>query len=155
MINVQTKEQLMQAIKNKEPNILITNKELALKVRKAKTIRKWLKRTLISLLAIFGLGAGAIALLPVTVVSAIITGITGGVVSTGVVTPTGAGVVSTGVVTPTGAGVIATGTATGTANAVAGGSCLGVLLLSFWKDYQMTEFNIDTGFLKLTIKPRK
>ena len=183
MVSVKTKDELKKAIKNKESTILITDKKLALKVRKAKNIRKWSKRALIASLAVFGLGAGAIFLLPSTIISAI----AGGGVSSTVLFSTAAGGTAAGGAAAGGAaggaaaggaaggaalfstaagGTAAGGAAAGGAAAggaaggaaaggAAGGSFLGILVLSFWKDYEMTEFNFDTGFLKLTLKPKK
>ena len=132
MINVKTREQLREAIKNKESTILITDEELALKVKKAKTIRKWSKRAIVASLAIFG-----VATLGIWIASMISMGVIGA--GGGILLSTGAGT-TPGI--PPGA-------------ALGGGSIIGAIATSLWKDYEMEEFSLNTKYLKLVIKPKK
>ena len=146
MIKVKSEEELKKAIKNKEPTILIINKKLALKIKKIKSIRKWSKRAIISSLAIFGIGTG------VASIGLLIPAILGIGIGGGVGTTTGiAGIVGV----PLAISASSSSSAGTTAAIASGSSITTALIISFWKDYEITEFDVTTKFLKLSIRKKK
>ena len=79
MIEVSTKEELRDAIKNKEKEILIINEDLAKNVKRFKKIKKLSKRILGVLLGAIGIVTIGFALAPLTGgSSAILSGVTTG-----------------------------------------------------------------------------
>lgn len=117
---VTTKEQLKQAVKNKEKEIVVDNDELAKNIVKFKKIKKLSKWTLGLLLAGTGLGAIGLALAPATGGTSAVVGGLSGLVAAKIV-------LSSGTVISTGA-IIAIGTLAVIGSAV---------LFAIWKDYDV------------------
>jgi len=117
---VRTKEQLKQAVKNKENEIIIDDDELAKNIFNFKRVKKLSKWTLGLLLAGTGVGAIGFALAPVTGgTSAVVGGISAGVLYK----------IS-----------LASGTVISTSAIVAIGSLLiigSAILFAIWKDYDV------------------
>jgi hypothetical protein len=134
-ITVNTKEQLKQAIKNKEKEIAIDDADLAKNVVKFKQIKKLSKRTLGLLLAATGIATVGFALAPTTGgASAVAGGISSGVIYS--ITLASGTVISTGSIIAIGALCII-------------GSAV---LFAIWKDYSVIEIDSDPLRVKLIRK---
>jgi hypothetical protein len=134
-IFVKTKDQLKQAIKNKEKEIAIDDNDLAKNVVKFKQINKLSKRTLGLLLAATGIATVGFALAPTT----------GG-------TSAVAGGISSGVIYSI---ALASGTTISTSAIIAIGTlCIlgSAILLALWKDYEVEIFSTNPWHIKLTRK---
>ena len=124
MKRVKTKEELKEAIKNKEDQIIIENEDLAKHVIKFKKIKKLSKWTLRILLAGIAAGGIGVALAPFTGGTSAVVGTAPAVVSTGIIASYTA---ASGATISTGA-IIAIGAL----------SILGIAILyALWKDYNI------------------
>ncbi len=129
---VKTKEQLKQAVKNKEREIIIEDDKLAKNIVKFKKIKKLSKWTLSLLVAGTGAGAIGLALAPATGGgSAVIGGVSSGIVYS-ITTATGT-VISTDA-------IIAIGTL-----------CIigAAVLFAIWKDYNVEIASTNPWKVKL------